>query len=170
VARDHGAAGTSRGTIGPRQCDIDHLSRQRHSQATHLVLVAEAGPWGSGRDRDLTSKGETCGVVAPSLMPQTSGDRVKTDRRDAVARARVRRSGDLTPVAGPAGADAAIRELRRAREQTRSALKAATFRRHACWLRHDSRDTGRATWNPAHLRGLAEVGCATAAHPIVFHA
>jgi transposase len=144
------------------------LIRKMHSKATHLVFVYEAGPWGDWLYRDLTRKGYTCWVVAPSLMPKKSGDRVNTDRRDAVARARLMRSGDLTPVDVPSVADEAIRDLSRAREDTLSALKAAKFRLKACWLRHDSRDTGRATWNPAHLRWLSEVGCATAAQHIVF--
>ena len=61
-----------------------------------------------------------------------------------------------------------MRDLRRAREDTLSALNAATFRLNAFLLRHDLRDTGRATWTPAHRRWLSEVVCATAAQHIVF--
>jgi transposase len=46
VAQDHGAAVTSLGPIGTRQCDIDHLIRQMPSQAKHLIFVYEAGPCG----------------------------------------------------------------------------------------------------------------------------
>jgi transposase len=116
----------------------------------------------------LTKKGDECGVVAPSLLPKNAGDRVNTDRRDARQRARLRRSGDLTPVSVPKVEDAAMRDLTRARDDTIGALKAATFRLKAFLLRHDIRDTGRATWGPAHLRGLSAVVCATPAQPIVF--
>lgn len=80
------------------------------------------------------------------------------------------RAGDLPPVDGPAVNDAAVRDLCRAREETRRALKAATWRRNACLRRHAIRSTGRATWRPAHLRWLSEVVCPTPAQPSVFQA
>jgi transposase len=168
VAQDHGAEVTYLGTIGTRQCDIDNLIRKMQSKAKHLFFVYEAGPCGYWLYRYLTRKGYTCWVVAPSLIPKKSGDRVKTDRRDAVALARLMRSGDLTPVYVPSVEDEAMRDLSRAREDTLSDLKAAKFRLKAFLLRHDIRYTGRATWNPAHLRWLSEVVCATAAQQIVF--
>jgi transposase len=168
VAQDHGAEVTYLGTIGTRQSDIDNLVRKLQSKAKHLVFVYEAGPCGSWLYRYLTQKGYHCCVVAPSLIPKKSGDRVKTDRRDAVQLARLMRSGDLTPVYGPTVEDEAIRELTRAREDTSGDLKAAKFRLKAFLLRHDIRDTGRATWNPAHLRWLSEVIWPTPAQHIVF--
>jgi transposase len=101
-------------------------------------------------------------------MPQKPGDRVKTDRRDARQLARLMRSGDLTPVYGPAVDDEAIRDLSRAREDTLRDLKAAKLRLKAFLLRHDIRYTGRANWSPAHLRWLSEVVCPTPAQQIVF--
>ena len=103
--------------------------------------------------------------MAPSLIPKKAGDRVKTDRRDAVQLARLMRSGDLTPVYVPQVEDEAIRDLSRAREDTIGALKAAKFRLKAFLLRHDIRYTGRATWGPAHRRWLSEVVGATPAQP-----
>jgi transposase len=49
----------------------------------------------------LSKKGYDCWVVAPSLIPKKSGDRVKTDRRDAMQLARLMRSGALPPVYVP---------------------------------------------------------------------
>jgi len=46
VAHEHGAEVTSLGTIGTRQCDIDHLIRKMQSKAQHLLFVSEAGPCG----------------------------------------------------------------------------------------------------------------------------
>jgi transposase len=106
--------------------------------------------------------------VAPSLIPKKAGDRVTTDRRDAVQLARLMRSGDLTPVYIPQEEDEAMRDLTRAREDAIGDLKAAKFRLKAFLLRHDIRYTGRATWNPAHLRWFSEVVCATPAQQIVF--
>jgi len=169
-AKDPDADVIALGSVGTRHPDSDQRGRTRQANATHLVLVDDAGPCGSWRSRDLTTKGHRCGVVAPALMPHTAGDRVTTDRRDAGPWARLMRAGDLTPVDVPTVADAAIRDLSRAREDAMRALKAAPCRLNACWLRHASRDTGRAPWGPAHRRWLAEVVCATSAQPLVFQA
>ena len=130
-------------------------------------MVYEAGPCGYWRYRYLTKKNLTCWVVAPSQMPKQAGDRVKTDRRDAVHLARLLRSGDLAPVYVPGVEDEALRDLVRAREDTRKDGKAATARRKALLLRQASRYEGRATWGPAHLRWLAEGVCPTPAPQIV---
>jgi transposase len=167
VAKDHDAAAVSLGTFGTRQCDIDTLIRKLQSKAKHLIFVYEAGPCGYWLYRYLTQKGYVCWVVAPSLIPTKAGNRVKTDRRDARQLARLMRSGDLTPVYVPAVDDEAIRDLRRAREDTLRDLKAAKLRLKACLLRHDIRYTGRANWSPAHLRWLSEVVCPTPAQQMV---
>lgn len=168
VTKDHDAEVIYLGTIGTRPCDIDQLMRKLQSKAKHLVFVYEAGPCGDWLYRYLTNKGHVCWVVAPSLIPKKAGDRVKTDRRDAVQLARLMRSGDLSRVYVPTVEDEAIRDLSRAREDALRDLKAAKFRLKAFLLRHDIRYTGRATWGPAHLRWLAEVVCATPAQQIVF--
>jgi transposase len=168
VAKVHNAEVTFLGAIGTRQADIDQRVRKLPSKATHLVFVYEAGPCGYWLSRYLMKKGHLCWVVAPSLMPNRAGDRVKTARRDAVQCARLMRSGDLTPVYVPKVADEAIRDLSRAREDALRDLKAAKCRLKAFFLRQDIRDAGAANWGPAHLRWLAEVGCPTPAQHIVF--
>ncbi len=167
VAQDHGAEVMYLGAIGPRQCDSDQLIRKMPSNAKHLIFVYEAGPWGYWLSRYLSKTGYDCGVVAPSLIPQKPGARVKTDRRDAVQLARLARSGDLTAVYVPKVEDEAIRDRPRAREDAISDLKDAKCRLKALLLRQDSRSVGRATWGPAHLRWLSEVGCPPPAQPIV---
>ena len=169
VAQEPGAEVTSLGTIGTRQCDIDTLIRTRQSKAQHLIFLYEAGPCGSWLYRYLQQKDYDCWGVAPSLIPKKAGDRVKTDRRDAVQLARLARSGDRTPVYVPTVDDAASRDLTRAREDVISDVKDATFRLKAFLLRQDIRYAGRANWGPAHLRWLAEVVCPTPAQQIVFH-
>ena len=86
------------GEIGTRQADIDKLIRRLQAKAPTLVFAYEAGPCGYGLYRDLTGQGFDGQVVAPSLIPKKPGDKVKTDRRDAVELARLLRSGDLTRV------------------------------------------------------------------------
>ena len=170
VVQDHGAEVVSLGTSGTRPCDLDQLIRRLPSKRPHLVVVYEAGPCGAWLSRDLTHQGHVCWVVAPSLIPQKPGDRVTTHRRDAIQLARLMRSGDLTPVDVPTGEAAAMRDRCRAREEAIRALKTAKFRLKAFRLRQDLRDTGRATWGPAHLRWLSEVGGPTPAQPMVFQA
>jgi transposase len=106
--------------------------------------------------------------VAPSLLPTKPDDWVKTNRRDAITLARLRRSGDITPVSVPAVEDEATRDLYRARAEAIRDLKTAQFRLTALLLRHAIRYTGRVTWAPAHLRWLSEVVCPTPAPQIVF--
>jgi transposase len=168
VAQDHHAEVVSLGTIGTRQCDIDQLIRRLQSKSPHLVFVYAAGPCGYWLYRYLTQKGHLCWVVAPSLIPTKPGDRVKTNRRDAIKLARLMRSGDLTPVYVPQVDDEAMRDLCRAREDTIRDLKTAKFRLKAFLLRQDIRYTGRATWGPAHLRWLSAVVCPTPAQQTVF--
>jgi transposase len=131
VAQDHGAEVLDLGTIGTRQGDMDQRIRTMPSKATHLVWVYEAGPGGPWLYRYRSNQDYDCWVVAPSLIPHKAGDRVITDRRDAVPRARLARSGALTPVSVPTVEDEAIRELTRAREETLGDRKDATFRLQA---------------------------------------
>ena len=165
---DRGAEVISLGTIGPRQCDIDKLIRQLQSKGATLVFAYEAGPCGYGLYRYLTRTGFACHVVAPSLIPRKPGDRVKTDRRDAITLARLMRSGDLTSIYVPRVEDEALRDLSRGREDALQDLKRSKRRLKSFLLRHDIRYEGRANWNAAHLRWIAQVVCPTPAQQIVF--
>jgi len=113
---DRGAEVVSLGPIGTRQCDIDKLIRTLQSKGATLIFVYEAGPCGYWLYRYLTRKGVRCTVVAPSLIPRKPGDRVKTDRRDAMTLARLMRSGDLTSIYVPQIEDEALRDLSRDNE------------------------------------------------------
>ncbi len=165
---DRGADVVSLGTIGTRQCDIDKLTRRLESKGATLVFGYEARPCGYWLYRYLAQRGFSCSVVAPSLIPRKPGDRVKTDRRDAVTLARLLRSGDLTSIYVPSVADEAIRDLSRGREDAVGDLKRSKVRLKAFLLRQDIRYEGRANWNAAHLRWLARVVCPTPAQQIVF--
>jgi transposase len=156
------------GQVGTREADIDKLVRRLHSHASELVVAYEAGPCGYGLYRTLTRKGITCLVVAPSLIPKKPGERVKTDRRDAVQLARLLRAGDLKSVYVPTVDDEAVRDLSRAREAAIGVLKDAKLRLKSFLLRHGLNYSGRATWNDAPLRYLAKVVCPTPAQQIVF--
>ena len=81
-----------------------------------LHFCYEAGPTGYVLYWQLTALGAKCEVVAPTLVPVRAGDRVKTDRRDALKLARSYRAGELTAVWVPDAAHEALRDLVRARE------------------------------------------------------
>lgn len=156
------------GAIGTRQADLAKLIRRLQAKTSNLVFAYEAGPCGYRLHRDLTGQGFTCHVVAPSLIPKKPGDKVKTDRRDAVELARLLRSGDLTRVYVPTIEDEAIRDLCRARDAARLTLKNAKLRLKGFLLRLGLHYVGRADWNAAHRRYLAKVVCPTPAQQIVF--
>jgi transposase len=89
--------------------------------AERLACCYEAGPCGYGLQRQLEGLGASCSVVAPSLIPRRPGERIKTDRRDAMKLARLLRSGELTAVWVPDAEHEALRDLSRAREVARDA-------------------------------------------------
>ena len=127
----------------------------------------EAGPTGYGLHRLITGLGHDCTVVAPSLVPRKPGDRVKTNRRDAVALARLPRAGELTPVRVPDEGHEAMRDLVRARAAAVEALRvhkqqvAAFLLKHG---RHFPRETPRGA---RYMRWLQEQKFAHPAHQIV---
>jgi hypothetical protein len=80
---------------------LDKALRKLVSKGHPLHVVYEAGPCGFVIWRHLSAQGIECQVVAPSSIPKRSGERIKTDRRDAMLLARLSRSGDLTPMRVP---------------------------------------------------------------------
>ena len=86
--------------------------------------------------RHLSAHGIDCEVVAPSSIPKRSGDRIKTDRRDAMLLARLDRSGELTAVRVPGAADEAVRDLVRARDDAVRECRNARHRLKALLLRN----------------------------------
>src|SRR5215475_4498099 len=74
------------------------LVRKLTTKYDRVVFCYEAGPTGYGLHRQITGLGHECVVVAPSLIPRKSGNRVKTNRRDAESLAKLLRAGELTAV------------------------------------------------------------------------
>jgi transposase len=117
--------------------------------------VYEAGPTGFGLARAARERGIPLGVVAPGSIPKGSGDRVKTDRRDAVRLARLLAAGELRFVFVPSLADERFRDLTRAIEDSRGDLMRARHRLGKFLLRHGERYHGRGgAWTRDHLRWL----------------
>jgi len=130
--------------------------QSKYPQAT-LHFVYEAGPCGYWIYRLLTSLHQCCYVIAPSLIPKKPGDRVKTDKRDALNLAKLLKSEDLTPIYVPEPEDEAMRDLSRARETTMKDLKDAKYQLKALLLRNNINTTIKDNWSSQHLRWLAEL-------------
>ncbi|MGB8907625.1 MAG: IS110 family transposase [Candidatus Cybelea sp.] len=107
-------------SLGVIRNDLDELRKvlRRLGSRTQLQVCYEAGACGYAIHRFLTRLRIKCLIVAPSLIPRKPGDRVKTDRRDALALARLLRSGDLTATWVPDPQHEALRDVVRAREDT----------------------------------------------------
>jgi transposase len=103
----------------------------------------------------LADAGFDCIVVAPSLIPVKSGNRVKTDRRDARKLAHYLRSGDLTAVWVPDEASEAMRDLERARDDAKRSERTARQQLGKFLLRHDRRFPGKTSWTRTHLTWIA---------------
>jgi transposase len=119
-----------------------------------LTFCYEAGPTGYGLYRLIKSLGHDCIVVAPSLTPSKPGDRVKTNRRDAVGMARLLRAGELTAVWVPDERHEAMRELARARAVAQKDLRSKRQQISGSLLRMGRHYPGKKTWGRAHLNWL----------------
>src|SRR6266511_3605891 len=115
----------------------------------------EAGPTGFGLYRHLSERGIDCAVVAPGLVPQRPGDRVKTDPRDARKLARLLAGGLLEPIYVPAPEFEAARDLVRAREDARLDRMRDRHRLSKFCLRQQRSLPGK-SWGIARRRWLSE--------------
>ena len=157
------------GSIGGDLAALDKALRKLISRGAPLHTVYEAGPCGFVIWRHLHAQGLHCDVVAPSSIPKRAGDRVKTDRRDAILLARLARAGELSAVRVPDVADEAVRDLVRAREDAVRECRNARHRLKALLLRNGIGYTGKSAWTAAHLRWLATLKLAHSAQQIGFH-
>lgn len=156
------------GGIGGDLVGLDKALRKLLSKGCRLHVVYEAGPCGFVIWRHLSAKGIECEVVAPSSIPRRSGDRVKTDRRDAMMLARLSRSGELSAVRVPGAGDEAVRDLARSREDAVRECRNARHRLKALLLRNGIAYAGKSAWTAAHLRWLATLKMEHAAQQIAF--
>jgi transposase len=132
-----------------------------------LKVCYEAGPTGFVIARRLAQLKIECLVAAPTLIPNRSGDRVKTDPRDAAKLARLLRAGELTAVHVPDATDEAMRDLCRARTDAVQDLRRSRSQLKAFLLRHGYRYTGKSAWTEAHRRYLRELVLPHPAHRVV---
>src|SRR5664280_1522819 len=147
----------SLGTIANREESIRKLIKKLGAPS-QLRACYEAGPTGFVLYWQLAQLGVECAVVAPTLVPKKSGDRVKTDRRDALKLARSHRSGDLTSVWIPGEGSEALRDLVRAREAAKQDQLRARHRLTKFLLRKGRRPPlGLKAWTERYLAWLHQI-------------
>ena len=155
---DGGRAGEVRflGEIENAGVATAKLVRKLAAKYQRLTFCYEAGPTGYGLYRQIKSLGHECIVVAPSLIPKKPGDRVKTNRRDAVSLAKLLRADELTAVWVPDRSHEAMRDLTRARETAVIDLRAKRQQVSAFLLRQGLHyPDDKRTWTKTHMSWLA---------------
>lgn len=168
---ESGRAGEIRfvGEIENTPTSIARTIKKLAARHGRLHVCYEAGPTGYGLYRQIQELGHDCMVVAPALIPRRPGERVKTNRRDAVTLARLHRAGELTGVWVPDAKHEAIRDLVRAREAAGDDLRRKRQQLLSFLLRHGRLYTvGRAHWTQMHRRWLARQSFEQPAQHIVF--
>ena len=159
IEEHRGAQPVHLGRVSSSKMAVQKLVRQFESKypGATLHFVYEAGPCGYWIYRLITSLGHCCYVVAPSLIPKKSGEKIKTDKRDALKLSKLLKSEDLTPIYVPEPEDEAVRDLSRAREVAMKDLKDAKYQLKALLLRNNINYKGTANWSQKHLRWLTEL-------------
>ena len=167
---DAGRAGEVRflGEIENSAAATGKLVRKLATKYQRLTFCYEAGPTGYGLYRQIKSLGHECVVVAPSLIPKRPGDRVKTNRRDAVTLAKLLRANELTAVWVPDERHEAMRDLSRARGAAVEDLGAKRQQVSSFLLRRGLHYLGKKTWTKAHMNWLASLKLAHAEQRIAF--
>jgi len=122
-----------------------------------VAATYEAGPTGFGLYRAITAAGIRCEVVAPSKLTRPSGDRVKTDAKDALLLAQLLQVGQITGIRVPTVSEEAARDLVRSREDVRGDLMRARHRVSKLLLRHGHVYSGGRAWTGAHEAWLRRV-------------
>ena len=156
------------GTIPNRADHVRKLVEKLGSDGRLLHFCYEAGPCGYGLYRQLIELGHDCVVVAPSLIPVKAGDRVKTDRRDALMLAKLHRAGELTSVWVPDEAHEAMRDLVRSRATAVNVTGQARQHLQGFLLRHGQIYPGKKGWTKPYRRWLSTVRFHHPAQQIVF--
>jgi transposase len=145
------------------------LVKKLAAKYQRLTFCYEAGPTGYEVYRQIKSLGHECVVVAPSLIPKRPGDRVKTNRRDALNLAKLLRAGELTAVWVPDRHHEAMRDLTRARETTMMDLRSKRQQVSAFLLRQGLHySEGKKTWTKTHMNWLASQKLEYAEQRLVF--
>ena len=164
IEHGRGKTAVDYGKIPGSKIALSKLVRKLQSKFPNatLLFVYEAGPCGFWIYRHITSLGHHCYVVSPSKIPKTPGDRVKTDRLDAIKLARLLKAEELTHIYVPEEEDEVVRDLSRLREVAMLDLNDARKRLKAFLLRNNISYDDGSSWTAKHLQYLSGL---TLPHP-----
>ena len=157
------------GDVENNPAPIERTIERLANRYARLHVCFEAGPTGYGLYPQVKALGHDCLVVAPALIPKQAGERIKTNRRDAITLTRLHRAGELTGVWAPDPAHEAVRDLARARESAGDDLRRKRQQLLSFLLRHSRIYSGGGHWTLAHRRWLAGQKFDHVAQQIVFH-
>lgn len=156
VAEEGQSAAVALGTFPHDVSKVIKQLTKLVSEVSELRVCYEAGPTGFGLCRRMKAAGIACVVVAPALVPQQAGSRIKTDRRDAQRLAHYLRSGDLTAVWVPDEQTEALRDLERSRDDAKNAERVARHQLEKFLLRNERVFREGRHWTLRHAAWLKQ--------------
>lgn len=157
------------GEIENNPIAVSGLIKKLSKKYDVLDFCYEAGCCGYNIYRQIIEARHICVVIAPSRIPMASGDKVKTDRRDAQRLAVLHRAGDLTAVWVPDKEHEAMRDLVRARMDAMNHLMRSRQQLLSFLLRHNrTYESGRSYWTHRHRHWLAKQQFDEQAQKLVF--
>lgn len=168
MARLDGSAPAGPSSEFPNDPKVIERTFKKLAVEGDVHVCYEAGACGYELYRQLTAMKISCVVIAPSLVPRKPGDRIKTDRRDALKLVHLYRAGELTPVCVPTLEQEGMRDVLRARDDARKDRMAARHRLSKFLLRHGYRFTEGVNWTQKFWRWIRERHFERATEQLVF--
>lgn len=157
------------GRCGSDTASLRKLVKSVGGNGKRVSFCYEAGPSGYDLYRKLRGLNQDCIVVAPSLIPRKAGERVKTNRRDALSLSRLHRAGELTAVWVPGEEQESIRDLTRAREDAKHEQRRAKQHLLALLLRRGKLYGPGRNWTKLHFEWLAKTAFSHRSQQMVFN-
>lgn len=133
---------------------LGRLAKKLKGIPGEVRCIYEAGVNGYYLQRFLSKHGVSCEIAAPSLTPRRSGKRVKTDKLDAKALAKLYRAGELTCIAIPVKEQESLRDLMRSREDALEDQQRARHRLARFLMRRGLRYREGKNWSLGHLKWI----------------
>jgi len=145
-------------TVPNNASSVHRLVKRLRAYQKPLKSCYEAGPCGFVLQRKLRQADIKCAVIAPTLIPVQKGNRVKTDKRDALKLAKLLRAGLLTEVHVPTEAEESVRDLYRCREDAKEDQTRARHRLLKFMLRRGVvYSAGKRCWTGCHYQWLRQL-------------
>ena len=159
--------GSCSGSNSALKANLKKLAKKLEVSFDSLALCYEAGPTGFTIARHFSALGLDVTVMAPTKTTRKPGEKIKTDKRDAIKIAREFRNGDVVPVRVPPALDEAMRDVARARTDASDDLSRSRQRLKSFLLRNAIGYQGKANWSGSHMEYLRRLALQDPAQQIV---